>query len=121
MKRVCVISMSLLILTSCGTITGGTSQTVSVNTEPSGAKVTIDGMKKVSPAMFDLSPKANGYIIEVEKKGYVKTTDKVNARFDGVTTILGNIPWLLFGAVIDLVTGAAYDLDDSKNIELEKK
>lgn len=122
MKKIITISALALLATSCATITKGTSpQKVAINTVPAGAKVTVDGIKRTSPAVFDLKGNMDGYTIVAEKKGYETGTEKVQSKLRGLPTILGNILWLLPGIAIDFVTGAAFELESNKTVELEKK
>lgn len=121
MKKVLTFSLITMLATSCATITGSGTKPVSIKTVPSGASVTVDGIKKTSPAVFELKGRSDGYIVSAEKKGYEDGTDKVQSKFRATPTILGNILWLLPGLAIDFVTGAAFDLETEKTIELKKK
>lgn len=112
---------TLLLVTSCATIVNGSKQTVSVNTNVSSATVSIDGVKKTTPAVFELKGSSSGYLVQASKPGYENNNGKIDSNFRFVPTILGNILWPVVGIVVDLVTGSAYELDKAIEIELSPK
>lgn len=105
--RLLAVTVALVWLTSCATlIHGGGTQTISVNTEPSGAKVQVGGQEIISPADITLDRNRN-YQVIATKDGYEQATTALQSRFSWVTVLdlVFILPW-----VIDLVSGAAYNL-----------
>ena len=94
--------------TGCATITGGTSQTIAVTTNPDGAdcQFTRDGKLvgriNPTPGVMPVS-KATGNIgVSCTKDGYVPTVGSVSSEFQAAT--LGNI---LLGGIIGVAVDAA--------------
>lgn len=112
---------SVITVYGCGTIISGTTQIVQVNSEPSGARVTVDGFSAKTPATVTLA-RIQDHIVTLQKEGCEQAQVQVMREFQGVRTILGNILFLLIGAVVDLVTGGAYDLTpENVNVTLDCK
>ena len=121
-KVVCLLLVvSLTILSSgCCSLVKGNRQLVTVDSEPSGAKVKIDGLKGKTPYSASLS-RGKDYIVTVSKEGYETEQVQISKSF-GVLAIFGNIPWLLIGAIVDFASGSAYNLNPTHiDVELEKK
>ena len=69
LKALPVALVALLI--GCATIMRGTSQSIAVNSNPSGAKVIVMGMEKgTTPAVVKVSRKETNLIIRLQKDGY---------------------------------------------------
>jgi len=100
-----------LILASCATIFKGGHGEVRFNSSPSGADVLINQVNKgETPTTAQLSRKES-HTVTFKKEGYEDVTVRINRKFDGATTILGNIvSWALLGIVVDVASGAAYTL-----------
>ena len=116
----------LLVLSSCATVVSGDSKDIIVNTDPSGATVSV--MKpsfdmvdvfvtsNKTPTVLHLK-RGNGafrpaqYLLMFEKDGYMTDTIELNAGLNGI--YLGNLiiggP---LGLLIDPITGAAWNLPD---------
>lgn len=116
--RLSLLTVIAIGLTACATLVGGgSSQGVSVSSEPSGASFTVkssSGMQMASgttPQMIQL-PRKNEYSIEFSVPGYrsqsVALTKGVNGWVFG-NFIIGWIP----GLIIDFVTGSANKLEPS--------
>lgn len=109
-------------LTGCATLSGGTTETISINSVPSGATVTIDGgATYTTPTSVDLSRRKD-HVITVEKAGYKKATLSPGRDFRGLSTIGGNILWLLPGVIVDAASGGMYEFKDKNltvSLELE--
>ena len=103
----------------CATIVHGNRQTVTINSEPDGATVKIDGLKGKTPFSASLA-RNNDYVVSIKKKGYKEEQVQITKSFSGLS-IIGNILWLLVGVIIDFASGSAYNLSPTKvNVELEK-
>jgi hypothetical protein len=92
----------------CATLTKGSSQTVTVNTDPSGAMCTMTRDAK-PVAVVNSTPgsvpveKARGTIaVLCKKEGYQDASGELAAEFQAMT--LGNI---LFGGIVGVVVDAA--------------
>ena len=124
MLKKCLCLLLALIIgvvsSGCATITRGDRQLVSVTSEPSGAKVKIDGLKGTTPYSVSLA-RNKDYIVEVSKDGYETEQRQITHSF-GALSIWGNILWLLIGVIVDFASGSAYKLDPTNmDIELEQK
>lgn len=115
-----IIAMGFMS-SGCSTLTKGNRQLVTIRSTPSGAKVKIDGLKGTTPYTADLATNQD-YIANISKEGYEDEQVQIKKSFRAGTTILGNLFWLLIGAVIDFASGSAYGLNPSNvDVELEKK
>ena len=118
------IGLTLMVI-ACATIIHGTSQDISVNSVPSGAKVMVKGVHMATtPAVIKLSRKESNIILRFEKEGYEPVEVALNRSVDG--WIAGNIIFGgLIGLAIDFINGAAYKLSPSEvnaaMTELEKQ
>jgi hypothetical protein len=123
-----VVSMALF-LSSCATLVNGTKQTVSFNSEPSGANVILVNKKGLetqigtTPTVQTIPRKTK--FIKFKAEGY--QTETFNARenadvhwlywLDLASCFYGNI----FPTIIDLSTGSYIELQDNVNVELKAK
>ena len=112
MKWVIVLMVGLIpLLISCASIITGTSQQVSIKSDPSGAKFTVDpgGLQGTTPSVVTL-PKGKGYTVTAVKEGYEKATQSIGTSFNG--WFFGNlfIGWII-GMIIDVADGAYMNLD----------
>lgn len=111
---------SLVLSQGCATIINGTSQEVTVRTDPPGAVATIDGgrLSKTTPCGFDLS-RGEAHQVEVAMPGYKTTRVLVESKFGGAifgNLLLGGI----IGAVVDSASSASCYLDpDEIHIVME--
>ena len=90
------------LMTGCATIVSGTTQKVSVTSQPSGADAKVDNITSAkTPAVFTLERK-NDHTLEISKEGYKTATIMFKKTFNGMTT--GNI---LIGGIIGTGIDAA--------------
>ncbi|MFQ5728843.1 MAG: PEGA domain-containing protein [Waddliaceae bacterium] len=92
----------------CATIMGGTSQDVTFNSNPEGAKVTLDGkVLGKTPLTISLSSKKKGQSLDFEKEGHKKLSMKMGTKTNGM--FWGNIIFGgLIGSTTDGLSGAIY-------------
>jgi PEGA domain len=100
------------LTTSCASIIHGPNQSVDFSSQPSGAKITIDGKDYgVTPKSIDLRRKGRlkgeisekkEYAVKVEMEGYYPYEMKIKREMDG--WFLGN---LLFGGIIGIIVDAS--------------
>ena len=115
----CLLSLLLCVsptMTGCAAIAGGgTSQAVSLSSEPSGAKFTIkssSGIQMVqgtTPSTVRL-PRKNEYQIEIALDGYRPQTLALTKALNG--WVWGNIlfGWIV-GFIVDFASGSANKLE----------
>ncbi len=116
-KLLVLLSGCSILCSSCGTIVHGTKQSLSINTNPTGAKVIVGTQSCVTPCTIDVSRRAKEIKIIYNGKERVYELDK---KFNVGTTIIGNILWLLPGVVIDIFSGGAYTIEPV-NVSLENQ
>ncbi len=121
--RFAVVLMALG-LANCAGVVEGTSQKISVNTDPSGATCRFDragqqlGVIPSTPGDLIVKPKsADNIVITCEKPGfqqasYLNKSDTAAATFGNI--LLGGV----IGAIADQQTGAAYKYDGTVTVTL---
>ena len=104
----------LLITTiGCASVARGSKDTLVVNSDPSGAKVSLSiGLSGKTPCAFKVSRKG-GFVVKIEKEGYETIELQVVSQISGggAAGMAGNV--LLggiIGAGVDAATGATKDL-----------
>ncbi len=120
-KSSAYLIIAVLVLSSCSAIFNGSKDMVSINSDPGGAKVIIDGANQgVTPMSVSLK-RGKNHVIEIKMEGYdyyKLTTDNTITGWFWGNLICGGI----LGLVIDLATGSAYDVDpDIISVTLSKK
>ncbi|HQF41382.1 MAG TPA: PEGA domain-containing protein [Ignavibacteriaceae bacterium] len=104
------IAVTSLVFSSCATIFKGSTDDVSFSSDPSGAKVYVNGtLLGTTPVQLELKSK-NSYTIEFKKEGYETRTVLLNNSVGGGWIVLD----VLFGLVpiiVDAATGNWYSLD----------
>lgn len=112
MKYRSLLFLSMLLLSSCATITRGVHEKLKVQSDPPGATVTLStGETGVTPATFVEKRRRDSFTVTVSKPGYVSETVTVQSKAGGTggTAMAGNL--LVGGAIgmgVDAGTGA-YD------------
>ena len=106
--RAVAVSLMAVLTINCGSIIHQTTQQVRLNSEPSGAAVTVacgdvsNDPKLVTPAVVTLHRKPSYCGIKLNKEGYAEKELKFGRQMSG--WYLGNI---LFGGIIGLIVDAA--------------
>lgn len=119
--KIIALGLAILYLSSCATLFKGTTEEVSVNSDPQRAQIFINGnLMGETPITLKLESKKT-YLIEFKKEGYkTKTyniTNHVGAGWIILDVLAGLIP-----VVVDAATGAWYHLDQKNvNMILEKQ
>ena len=101
----------IFLCTGCATATRGTTQSLYVNSAPTGATVEIDGGYHGITPFSAVLKRGQNHSLRFTKNGYRDATFTVERKFVG-SSLVGNI--LLGGLIgigVDLCTGAAYDLE----------
>ena len=92
----------VVLLSGCATMIRGTSQPISINTDPSGATATLsDGRSCTTPCTLEAKRKET-LQIALEKEGCNSTSTAMVPTLAGAGAILGGM--------VDYGTGAVYDL-----------
>lgn len=99
----------IFLLAGCASIIKGTNQSVTVNSDPDGADVMVDGMQ-MGTTPVTLVLKKNKYnTILVQKKGYKSQTLPLGKAYDVIAIL--NFFWDC--STTDFLTGAAYEYQPS--------
>jgi hypothetical protein len=109
MKKALCLAAALFIFTGCATCVTGVWQTVPVDSNPQGAKVSVSsGQEGVTPCAFKLQ-RDRAHILKIDYQAY-KTKQIVLKKVISAA-VLGNlISFGILGAVIDSLNGAAFKL-----------
>ncbi len=122
MREIAVLAV-LIVLSGCATVMEGTGQSVSINSDPSGAlcKVSREGgtLGDVSstPGSIHIDKSKNDLSVTCQKAGFQTATIAQSPHFVGTTfgnIILGG----LVGAAVDAATGADYVYPDNIHVAL---
>jgi hypothetical protein len=117
------IAVSALVLPGCATIVKGTSQPLTISTDPPGAKCVLnrDGMQigvvDPTPGTVEIGKVHRPIAVDCKKVGYEDANDRVQSRFQ--TVALGNI--LLGGIIgfgVDAMSGAMYEYPSGVTVAL---
>jgi len=110
----------LRFLTSCATIFTGTSDPISFNSTPDGAKVFEAGIEKcTTPCTYKVSRFLSEKTVEIKKDGYDNKVIALDAKFNGVSVL--NLFGIL-GWGIDAATGSLKKYDTKVyEIKLDEK
>lgn len=107
-------------LTSCATIFTGTSDAITFNSTPEGAKVYEAGIEKcTTPCTYKVSRSLSQKTVELRKEGYENKVVGLDSKFNGVSIL--NLFGLL-GWGIDAATGSLKKYDTKVyEIKLDQK
>ncbi|MGK0375611.1 MAG: hypothetical protein ACJA2E_002091 [Arenicella sp.] len=107
--RLLLVSTLLSVFTGCATIVKGTTQTIPVSSDPSGADVKLDGLLYgQTPTTLEVKRKRN-HLIVIEKAGYQPKSVPITKNVGGA--VWGNIlAGGLIGWGVDATSGAQYNL-----------
>ena len=110
MKSLLTLALAALLISGCGALFIPSTKTVSVNSVPVEARVTIDGVDYgLTPLAVELDNNESHTIV-VSKDGYETVSCVLNAKVKGGIVVLDVLGGLL-PVVIDAATGAWKSLD----------
>ena len=118
MKKIVILLFVIGFTSSCQTIVRGSKEMVNINTNPEGAKVTIDGNESgITPLSINLSRCIDHNII-FEKNGYTDSHILLTRKWDAFISVIAFGPL----SVID-ETSCASQVFINKEIDviLQKK
>lgn len=102
-------SSSLLLLTGCATIMNGTTQSVSISSNPSNAGVWIDNQFVGQSPMIVMLTRKDNHFVRIELEGYQPYQITFNRELSG--WVFGNIVFGGFiGLAVDAISGGIYRL-----------
>ena len=118
---ICLLAVFAFLPYGCATLFHGSTDKMDLSSDPSGAKVFVNGhLMGNTPIQLNLTSK-HTYTIEFRKDGFENRTVVVNASVGGGWVILDILGGLL-PVIIDAATGDWYSLDqDHVNAALEKQ
>lgn len=113
MKRTWIRSPALLVviatmMSGCATIISGTSQAITIESNPPGAFVTIGEQSGMTPVTLQV-PKGKNYPVEVTR-GRQRRVVSLNRELDPYT-LLNIIPPFWPGFIVDAASGAISHYD----------
>ncbi len=118
-----LVSALAVVLGSCATIVEGTDQTLSVSTNPQGARCeltragTTIGMVDPTPGSITIEKSQDDISVICEKQGHQSASRSVSAEFQGMT--FGNILFGgLIGVAVDAGSGAMHEYDPEVHLVL---
>ena len=104
----CLVISGSLLCAACATIVGGTSQSVSFESEPSGATVRVDGKAIGETPVSTRLDKKDDQTLTFELAGYKTVTKELATKTE--PWFFGNlITGGLFGSTTDFASGAVYE------------
>ncbi|HEX2078752.1 MAG TPA: PEGA domain-containing protein [Longimicrobium sp.] len=114
-----VLGLSLA-LSGCATLFASGTETVSINSEPEGARVRTQSGQTlgVTPFTTQLDP-SRRYTLTFEREGYENTVFELGRKVDGIA-FLNLLCLLCWG--IDFATGAMWGLEENEiNVTLQRR
>jgi hypothetical protein len=106
-----MIALLSFALTGCASIINGRSQSVDFESAPSGADLTVGGLKATTPAKLTLTRKET-YTATFTKADFPARTVTLEPRASW--WLLGNVLFGgLIGFIIDAATGSGFTLEPS--------
>ena len=111
-RSLLVLALLATLSTGCATIVHGEHQSIPVDTDPSGAVVVVDGVEMGrTPTVLSLE-RGDDHVVVLEADGYAPVTLRLDKSLDFTPAVIGNLfSWGIFGFAVDVVNGAAYELD----------
>lgn len=120
-KKICVLPLAML--SACATLVNGSSQNVTVFTNPPGANCTLDrigarvGAISATPGSVRLDKSKNDLSVTCAKDGYQTATVSRAPSF-GAATFGNIIAGGVIGVVVDAASGANYSYPDDIRMDL---
>ena len=113
----------LVLLSACATVMSGTSQTVTVSTNPPAATCTLDrvgqrvGAVPLTPGSVRLDKSKNDLSVTCSKEGYQTASVTRASSFNGAT--FGNIiAGGVIGVIVDASSGANFNYPSDIRLDL---
>jgi len=118
--KLSLVFLALSVLTGCGLIAHGTSQSIRCTTTPAGALVrAADGTTCSTPCTVTLKRKTDG-VLTIEREGYETMTVSIRSVVSKSSAASVLLPGGLVCLGVDLASGAGYCLvPDSVELTLK--
>lgn len=117
---------ALLAMTGCSTLTKGTSQTVTVNTDPPGAVCNLSrdsqtlAVVNPTPGSVSISKSSKPVSVLCTKASFIDASGTMSSEFQAMT--FGNIIFGgLIGIAVDAASGATHEYPPIVTITMEPK
>jgi len=115
----CLLSLGVLSLSGCSSMFGDNNRVVHINSQPKGAKVTVNNMavESKTPTEVVVKDMFSPTVITVQKPGCAKQTVTINPEFQkvGLLNIL-----ILPGFIVDAITGDMMKVpENQRHIDLK--
>jgi len=108
-SKILSVMLILLVTSSCCTIMLSPQQEVGIASNPSGARIIIDGQDIGKTPLTTSLKRSNNHTVKVELEGYLPYELNLTKSVSG--WVFGNIIFGgIIGLVVDLATGALYVL-----------
>lgn len=125
MKNITILALIIAVslMQGCATVTTGTTQTISVETQPPGASCKLTrggeniGFVNPTPGSVSISKDKDNFTLECELDGHERTVKTINSNFQGMTlgnAILGGV----IGLAVDAASGAMNEYPTSISLRL---
>ena len=105
------LMVGIVLVQGCCTLISGTTQRVTVHSNPPGACVTAEnGQLVITPGILSLE-RGKSHLLTAKAEGYSKQTYPIHRQFNPI--FLTNIWWgagFLIAGPIDIISGAAWKL-----------
>jgi len=113
------VALAPLSFSGCASIFTGTTQSLQINSMPSGANVSVGGMDRgQTPLPVVLKKGSSGECVTLTLPGYQQKTFQPQTAFNSVAIL--NL-WGILGWGIDAATGALWKYDPTfYNVQLQK-
>lgn len=107
-----ILALGLLLLSGCATILKGSRETLTVDSEPRGARVYLNGNPIGHTPLESKVASKDDYTFEFRQDGYETRTATIG-HFVGAGWIVADIllPFLLINIIVDAATGDWFYLD----------
>lgn len=113
------VVLIVLMFTSCATILSDDTSYITVNSEPSGAIVKVDGFPSGTTPTTLMLDSDKSYTLEISKDGYQPQAIRVKKTIKWGWQVADLLLTGVIGNVVDLVTPNGYSLKpDSINVFL---
>lgn len=113
-----ILTLMILILSSCASIINGPDQKVRILSDPPGADITINGqLAGKTPAAFKLI-RSKDHVIGLTLEGYIPQSKEVKRTLSGVA-IFYLLPGGLLSFGVDATQGSQFCFPDEVHMKLD--
>jgi hypothetical protein len=109
MKKIIAIALSVVVVTGCASIVNGTTQSIGISSNPSQAKVTVNGRELGKTPVIAKLERSENHVLRMELQGYKPFEATLTRSVSG--WVWGNILFGgLIGLAVDAISGGLYKL-----------